>query len=67
LDYQLQDGSDMGSITKNKGIHPGRNGLYTQKDHIVLDWIEDAYSTTYALSHDDRKKKEYQHIKEMIK
>jgi len=57
----------MGSITRNKGVHPDLSGILTEKDHIVLDWIEDTYTASFALSHDERKESEYQHIREMIK
>lgn len=55
----------MGDITRNKGIHPDRPE-FSIKDNIVIDWIEDAYSTTFALDHDTRMKSEYQHIRESI-
>jgi len=51
MDYQLFGRSihdDSKSI--NKGVHPDRNGYFSQKDHILLDWIEDAYATSYALN-----------------
>jgi len=57
----------MGDITRNKGVHPDGNSISNEKYHIVLDWIEDSYTTTFALDHDSRMKSEYQHIRESIK
>jgi len=56
----------MGSIIRNKGVHPVLSGILTEKDLIVLDWIEDTYTASFALSHDERKESEYQHIRKMI-
>jgi len=66
MNYSLPDTSMMGKVIRNKGVHPDRNGYFTFKDHIVLDWIEDAYMASFALDHGERKTSEYQLLSKII-
>jgi len=70
FDYQLPQEIKIEDmvvrLSKNQGVHPDRHH-FTFKDDILLNWVEDAFATSFALKPDEVPKKEYKLVQDEVK